>query len=275
MQGFVQLGQRVLAATGFQLLWVFGPLVLCGVVLHLVERTTTRMLTRSFGWRALLVTGWIGTPIHELSHAALCPLFRHRVRKIALFRPDPRAGVLGYVEHSYDPRSPWATIGNAFIGVAPLFGGALALYALTWALVPGAPLEDLTRMRVVALADTNGILERGLASLEIAGAVLLAVLQPANLVTWQFWLFAYLVVCIGAHMAPSRQDLEGAAKGLLLMLGMLVVANLVLETFASGAETGAVLAVAGVISPVVALLSLAVVLNASVCGLTWVVTRFV
>ncbi len=273
MDSLGQFGVRVLNATGFQLLWVCGPLIVCGVILHLLERTTSRLLIRTFGWRSILFTGWIGTPIHELSHAAMCPLFRHRIDEIKLFQPDLREGLLGYVKHSYNPRSLWATIGQAFIGLAPLFGGALALYAVTWALVPGAPLDDLTQLRGEAFADTSGVIDQGLASLRLSGAVLGAVAKPAHMTTWTFWVFVYLVVCIGAHMAPSRMDLHGSAKGIVVLFGLLVTTNIVLEAAAGGADTGTVLSVASATSPLVALLTLAIVLNTAVCALVWLLSR--
>lgn len=273
MESLGHFAGRVLSATGFQLLWVCGPLAVCGLVLHLMERTSSRLLARTFGWRSVLATGWIGTPIHELSHAAMCPLFRHRIDEIRLFQPDLDEGLLGYVKHSYNPRSLWATIGNAFIGIAPLFGGAIALFFVTWVFVPGAPLGDLTDMRSEAFADTSGVIGQGIASLKLSGAVLSAVAQPAHLGTWSFWLFVYLVICIGGHMAPSRMDLKGSAKGFVVLLGLVVTTNILLEAVAGGADDSTVLGIASAVSPVVALLTLAIVLNGAVLALIWLVAR--
>ena len=83
---------------GKRLLWALpvalGLLALLTLLLHLVERRVSRRLSHRFGWRSVLVTGWLGVPLHELSHLAMCWVFRHRIVAYRLFDPDPRTGTL-------------------------------------------------------------------------------------------------------------------------------------------------------------------------------------
>ena len=113
---------QVVMSLGRQLLWVVLPLVLFAAMFHLIEAVVQRRLVERFGWKAALWTGWIGTPIHETSHAILCWVFGHQIDAIALFEPDSREGRLGYVRHSYQRGDWWQEAGNLFIGLAPLAG---------------------------------------------------------------------------------------------------------------------------------------------------------
>ena len=99
-----------------QMLGLMGAVLLVGVLLEL---TTSRFLanTGRGGRTFFIVTGFLGTPVHELSHAAMCLLFGHRIKRIRLFAPDAKSGTMGYVEHSYNPRSVYQQIGNFSIGL--------------------------------------------------------------------------------------------------------------------------------------------------------------
>ena len=70
-----------------QMLGLMGAVLLVGVLLEL---TTSRFLanTGRGGRTFFIVTGFLGTPVHELSHAAMCRLFGHRIKRIRLFAPD-------------------------------------------------------------------------------------------------------------------------------------------------------------------------------------------
>lgn len=178
-------------------------------LLQLQERAAGRFLSHRLGWRSVLVTGWLGVPLHELSHLLLALLFGHRVIAWRLFDPDPVSGTLGYVRHAYSRRSPWQVVGTVFIALAPVVAGGAALAGLlTWVLPPAARAE----------------LWRGAAGLEQAsGAAELAPLLWAlagDLAT-QVWahrsvwlpLQCYLAACVASHMSPSRADLAGALAG--------------------------------------------------------------
>ena len=125
--------------SGFaQLTVLFGPLILCVLVLQFIERQTQVRMNRHFGWRSNLWTGWIGAPVHEYSHAAVAWLFGHNIIQVVPFKPEKKSGRLGYVVINYNPKSLWQTVGHFFVCYAPLAGGTLAFFLLTLVFYPSA-----------------------------------------------------------------------------------------------------------------------------------------
>ena len=187
--------------------WTGGVILVA--LLHLLERVTSRHIAHHLGWRGVLITGWLGVPVHELSHLAAARLFGHRIIAWKLFDPDPVTGTLGYVRHAYNRRNAWQLLGGFFIAVAPLAAGAAGLAAIVcwmapaaaWATLPSAlaPGAGSTALAVV------GAFHRG-------GAVVWGHRSP--LLPLQL----YLAVCLASHMAPSRADLSGGLSGGLLAL---------------------------------------------------------
>ena len=54
--------------------------------------------------------------------------------------------------------------------------------------------------------------------------VLSEVLHPANFTTLKFWVFIYLVLCVGIHMAPSWSDYQGAGRAsIMVLLGLVAI----------------------------------------------------
>lgn len=212
--------------------WLIDYLLLLGVLLlpaalfataiHALEHLMQGRLARQFGWRAVLWTGWLGTPVHEFSHAIACWIFGHRVDEIRLFDPDIEEGRLGYVRHSYHRGNLYQEIGNVFIGTAPLLGGSLVLVLLTWLFFPAAISVALEQSRGISFTGLSDSLAQ---LLRAAGASLGAILQPENLLRPRFWVFCYFVLCIGSHMAPSRADYAGSLRGALLLLALLAIAS--------------------------------------------------
>lgn len=265
----LSLGDTLLAsleATGAQLVAVLGPLAACAVVLHQLQRVTAARLTTSFGPRAMLGTGWLGVPIHELSHVVACALFMHEIEEVRLFSPSAEDGTLGLVRHRAPAGNPWAEIGRFFIGVAPLIGGSLALWAVARLLLPSAALDALGRFDVAS--GSGSVAFSGLRQGAAAAA---SILDPAHLRAPAFWLFLYLATCVGVHLAPSRHDLRGAARGALAVVALLFVAN-VLARALGVLDPDVVTHVAAFTTPFVALLVLAAFLSAMVLALVLIVT---
>lgn len=204
--------------------WVLVLLPPLGFALwiHALEHFIQARMARAFGWRSVLVTGWLGTPVHELSHAATCLLFRHRIDEIQLFDPDVKEGRLGYVRHSWRKGNWFEEIGNVFIGTAPLVGGAAVLTGLMALFYPQLVGDVFRSVREVEGSGVVLLRELPAIVLETLGRLF----QPANLATPRFWLFAWLVTCIGSHMAPSRSDYAGAGRGLWLAALVLIAISL-------------------------------------------------
>ncbi len=242
-----------------------APFVIFALLIHWFEQITQQRLAERFGWHSVLWTGWLGTPIHELSHAAMCVLFRHRVDEIALFEPDRESGRLGYVKHSFRRGNWFEEVGNLFIGIAPLIGGSLVLAVLLWLFYPAAVSAGINTTRAI---DANG----GLLPQTWAVAVEIAreILAIGNLATGRFWIFLYLVLCVGSHMAPSGSDYHGASRGGFLAGGLLFGCTLLLA--ASGFQLNTVVhAFVSAAGPLFAILGLTILL----CGLSTLVVYLV
>lgn len=252
-----------LVATGAQIAGVLGPLAACALVLHQLQRMLAAALTTTFGWRAMLLTGWLGVPVHELSHVAACLVFMHEVEEVKLFAPDPETGSLGLVRHHAPPGNPWAAIGRLFIAVAPLGGGALALGLAAHLLLPDVELfRD-----PLALAGPADAFVR-------AGSVARELLDPGRLADWRTWVFLYVATCVGAHLAPSGADLSDGVRGAIALVATLLILNLIAGAF-GGPPPGLVASAIALATPVVALMAVAALVCALVLALALVVTALV
>ncbi len=254
-----------------QLVFIAGPFFLLGLLLHHLEGAVQGRLSRRFGWKSVLWTGWFGTPIHELSHALFCVLFRHRIDEIALFRPDPALGRLGHVSHTYDPKSRFQVAGNFFIGTAPFLGGALALYGLLWLFDPQTARRALSGEGLASALAGGNLLAAGRALWDQTSGVLSGVVTLSHLSSLPFWLFLYLVLCVGSHVAPSGTDYRGAGEGGAVLLAALVHFNVLF--LALGGRPGAVTAASSsVLGPALALFVLCAVLCLLAAGVVLLLT---
>ena len=269
-----------------QLVVVFGLLFLLGAVVFLLQRWSQQYFSRALGWKGVVYwTGWLGVPIHELSHAIVGYLFRIEITEIKLFEPDPESGVLGYVRYkvprlferkpinkeSWTDHLPdvyWtglpSVIGTFLMGIAPLFGGSLVLLLLLWLLAPdSAPVFKQAEhfSHVTALSGPGEIVGSFFGLLQaVYGAIF-----SAGFASWRPWLFLYLAIAVGGHLAPSRPDLEGGVTGLvvllLVILGIDAVAVLLAPLFDYDVSSANKYLVRGT-GPLCALLLLAAVVNA-------------
>jgi hypothetical protein len=223
--------------TAIQVLCIAVPLALAAVVLRLLNIVIQGRLARWFGWNAVLFTGWLGTPIHELSHALMCVIFRHRIVEMALFRPDKESRQLGFVDHSYVPKSIYSpkniyqVLGNFFIGTAPLVGGTLVMYGLLWLFYPSAAGNAVPDSSVGDAIAKGEVVSAAGQVTDHALGVLRQVVSIEHLATIKLWLFIYLVLCVGSHMAPSRSDYRGSKWGAVVLVGAMLLINILFQTF--------------------------------------------
>ena len=257
--------------TLFQLLCLAAPLLGLAYLLHWLEKVSQGHLSSRFGWQSVLWTGWIGTPVHELSHAAMCPVFGHKITEVALFKPDQATGCLGYVKHSFDPKNPYHQIGSFFIGIAPLAGGALVLYGLLWLFYAPAARNALSAAGVGDAVARGSVVAAAEMLFRRAVWTVTSIVSLEGLKTWRFWIFMYLALCIGSHLGPSPADLKGGKTGALLLLGLLLVFNLLF--LALGGTPGAVTAAVGrVMGPALALFALSAVLSGAATAVVVLMT---
>ncbi len=239
MESFGQYLLDVLVRTLMQLLLLAGPALLLGLAMHALAGFVESRTVALVGRRAYLALfGWLGTAVHETGHAMFCPLFGHRVTAFRPFSPDPRTGVLGYVEHEWNRRSVLGHLGNFFIGVGPVILGTLLLYVASLVLLG---IDALGRVPQVSVGEGSQASFATVWSLVASTlgnvmATLAGVFRLENLSRWQFWVFLYLAFAIGTAIRLSPADLKGAASGFLVVVAVLLLFNLATAWIANLAD---------------------------------------
>lgn len=190
-----------------------------------LARGATGALVARFGWSAVpWTTGWLGVPVHELSHALACILTRRRIRDMQLFAPNPQDGSMGSVTYESGPHViGW--LSGCVIGLAPLGGGTIALFGLAWLATRAAGVDLPTPTLPAPSPDASPWLAGAQVQAAFA-AQAGAQLGHAAVLLWHkgsWWRgaavgWAYASACIAAHLVPSRVDVAGAWRGALLFL---------------------------------------------------------
>lgn len=158
----------------------------------------------------------------------MCVIFRHKIHEIRLFQIDRASGMLGYVSHSYNRKSLYQTVGNYFIGTAPIVVGTLVIYFLTRLMLPETFEAALWHISSFASAQSDGI-GFGLFSSAIGAAfgIVKAILSgiTSGFIWWGFMIIA---VCIALHMNLSGLDIKGSLRALPFLILILVGINFAL-----------------------------------------------
>ena len=222
---------NILKITLSQVVTLLGLFFVFGFILHFLEKITSTLMMKTFGWKSIYWTGWIGTSVHECGHALFCLLFGHKINKMVLFDPDPVTGTLGYVEHSHQGRL-YQKVGMFFIGAGPLILGPLVIYLAMRLLVPNSG-EIIS---LINISSYNSSLYGDiLFQLKIIGFLATETVRLlfsiGNLYDFRFWIFLYVSISIASHMGLSASDLKGMWSGLFLILGLLFLVNLVTLIF--------------------------------------------
>lgn len=216
---------EILIRTIIETLYLTGIIIVVGLLLGVLRNNTIRNLQRSFGGTALIITGGIGVPIHELSHAIAAILFGHKIVGIKLIQKPDENGIMGYVKHSYKQGNPYQQLGNFFIGIAPIFGGTLSIIAVMRLIIPQA------------YYSFTAILEESLAVTKLNEAIFFkifhsylelveAIFSEANFKSPYFYLFLFIAICISSHISLSIADIKGACKGLWVIFFLLLALNI-------------------------------------------------
>lgn len=223
---------KVLSRTAGVFAATVGVLTLFGLLVGTLEAAANRYLVAAFGWNGVVLTGMVGTPVHEFGHWIMCRLFGFTVSGVALFRPVAgRAdGVLGYVRYSYNPASLWQRLGCFFVGIAPMVVGGLVILLLLRLLTP-----EVYRRASRSVSRAAGT-SAGPAALlgAAAGGFFGGLVRLRGWGVLRGLLCLYLICSISMHMSLSPADLAGASVGLLLVLGLCLIYGVV--TAALGLE---------------------------------------
>ena len=206
----------------FDTFYVTGSLILVGMILGLLGNRANFYVQSAFGRKGILVTAWIGTPIHELGHLLMCYVFRHKITKLKLFSHKEKDGTLGYVNHSWNSKSLYQNIGNFFIGMGPIFSGTCALILGMYVFLP----DSFAMFSNYLALDASQPDSRTLASiLALTAQLFKSIFSVENLVSLNFWIFFALAIAISSHIALSKEDLKGASKGLITIFFFILLVN--------------------------------------------------
>ena len=216
------MGEEIFLNVVMQLVYFVGTIFLAGFLISLLNRWFYKLVGYNRG--VCLATGLLGTPVHELSHAAMCLVFGHRIDEIKLYQIDDENGVLGYVRHSYNERNFWAKLGNYFIGIAPMIGGSLViLLTLGW-LLPDAYLSIASSLESFAGVEQNFSGDWFVSYFSVFTEMLEAIFAeiPAG---FAFWVFLLVAVCIALHVNLSGADIKNALPSIPILVVLLLALN--------------------------------------------------
>lgn len=213
-----------------ELFLLLGFLIGVGFLLGMLEKYSNKFLYKALGPRGVLATAWVGTPIHEFGHLFQCFIWGHRVTRVKFLQLNNPNGVLGYVEHQYNPASMYQQIGNFFIGMGPIFSGIGALMLGMYVLVPESFLTFSVYIEnhvAPNVQNSNHLMVIWSAILAITKSLF----TFENFLNPLFWLFLLFAISISSHIALSRADINGSARGLFMIFFVLFVTNLVTGIF--------------------------------------------
>ncbi|RRV76525.1 hypothetical protein [Stutzerimonas stutzeri] len=163
------------------------------------------------------LTGYIGVPVHELSHALVCVLFGMRITKMAFYQPNSATGTLGFVEYRYSPYSMKHALGMALQGIAPLLAGAVIVGLLLANRGP-AELPDSGVGHIVGWL--GGV---------VVGTALAAWAQA---MTGPVGFGAVLLATIvSMHAIPSLADIKSGLRGLIVLVGFAAAVAVAIDLF--------------------------------------------
>ncbi len=184
------------------------PMVVCGFVAGLSEKLFLKM-TRRCGRGLVMLTSIIGTPIHELGHAMMCFPFGHKIKKICLWDPKAKNGVLGYVNHKYNKKNIWHRLGCLFISMGPIILGLLVVMLIMALCFPRAFSEYYSSVFSVD-RSFGGFIELIYSSISI----FLSSMFDSSSPIWAKVVGGILIICVCIHINLSPADIKNSLGAL-------------------------------------------------------------
>ncbi|KRL89097.1 hypothetical protein [Lactobacillus kalixensis] len=198
-----------------------------------LSRVANQQLVNALGFNSQIYIGGLGIIIHELSHLLLAIIFRHKIDAVCLIRipnrNNPSDTSLGYVKHSWNPKSFYQSIGNVFIGVAPVFGSLFIIFLILSKL--DAPLVSVHNQIVQELFQHQNTSNIIVAARLIQLLLSIFQLQLDSLPVTILEILLVASVCFGGFDL-SQADLS-AAKSAFIALLLLVLIGSFLASLAS------------------------------------------
>ncbi|WP_314730254.1 hypothetical protein [Peptostreptococcus stomatis] len=224
------IGNYLLSALILSLEILF-VLSLLASIFSFLGKKNTFYIYNCFGMNGLVITGLIGTVVHEFSHMLFCLIFRHEIVEFSLFRPYKSRfdGVMGYVNHSCDRSSPYQMVGNFFIGIAPIIVGTGCMILFMSILLPEEfkATYQTFNQNMAYMSNINSIGD----SLNIYINIVIAIIHNLNPFIRHSWpryiVFIYIMYSITSHMDLSKEDIINSRAGLLVFIILTYLINLI------------------------------------------------
>jgi hypothetical protein len=190
-------------------IYLLLPIIIFGLIFHIITVKSEENVLK-IGWWLFVLLGWIGTPIHELSHYIMCILFRYEILDMKLFRPikGKKDGLLGYVTYRTRSNNLHQKIGEFFVGIAPMIGGSLIIYGLFRLLMSNL----YTNLISINDFNLNNIMD---------------VIIHTEYNIPKLILFLILSISISMHMSISKEDLKNAIYGIFWLEIIIVILSVI------------------------------------------------
>lgn len=214
---------EVLGYLGTLLLQTLGMITVCGLAVNACSNAFARLLGLGSGV-FFDATAVLGTPVHELGHAMMCPLFGHRIRSMRLWNPGKKGGVYGYVEHTYNPKNLWARLGNLFIGVGPVFSGMGVVVLTLWLCFPTLWSEYLHASLLLAEQGELSVMLPQLG--QNIWELFLGIFRAFSENVLRSCLGLLLLLSVSLHISLSWQDIKSGLSAFPLYLALLTLFGL-------------------------------------------------
>lgn len=219
-------------------LYPLAPILICGYIVWACRHLFVKLLGRG-GYQILMAASLIGTPVHELGHAMMCPLFGHRIVEMVLWQYGTDDGYLGYVRHSRDTDNLYQRLGDLFISVGPIFSGMAVLSFLLMIFFPNTWRSHISA--VVSLVEGDASVLAGIFSGLRMIPNMLAELTRGPAALGRI-LVVLVMLSVSLRISLSPQDIECAVHALpsyLTVTLVLTVIVTVLGRSLSAAVVGA------------------------------------
>lgn len=212
----------------FNFFYFFSMVLFFGLIIGVLERKTLNYIYTVFGNVGILLSGFIGTPIHEIGHLFFAILFGHDVKDFKLVPrfKDVETGKLGYVAHSYNSKSFYQRLGNFFIGIGPMFSGSISILILMKLLVPEVYMNILTTIETAMINNTNFIET----FYNLLGSLIENFLNISMLSNVKTYIFLFLAANISSHLSLSLSDIKNSLDGFVFTLIIFIIGGLMVAT---------------------------------------------
>lgn len=212
-------------------LGIIGTFIILGLLIGWIEGISSRTIQLRFGRKAVIVTGIIGTTIHEFSHYIMCKLFLHKVKSVKWFSISPdKNRELGYVSHSYNKKNIYQRVGNFFIGVAPIVVGTLILVGFFYILLPKSFNDIYSSIHIKGtILDVNDFNIGSFIDALFYNCILIVknLFTVSNLLNIKFWSYLFIAVSISTHMSLSKADLKNSIDGVICIFLLSIITSMV------------------------------------------------